>query len=89
MTIMDDTIAVLRGNGFEADHISSEPNFHAVVGIQNTVRVYFVWRKLPDSDSDYIFQIGRIIDNTDSQSLGTYSSVTETFHAAKIASTTT
>lgn len=84
MDILDDTIAVLNGLGFDANLIQTDKSFRALHAERDSIRAYFVWR---ESDGDLIFQIARIWEYETHMPLGAYPNVTDAVAAATHATT--
>jgi len=82
--VIEDVVSVLESQGFYTEKVDTHPNYHAIIGGLNSVRVYFIWR---DNDGDLTFQIARVWEQESSQSLGVFPSVTSAIRQAKAKST--
>jgi hypothetical protein len=58
MSIIDDTINILRGMGLEVSWVSTTPRFAGIVAkLPNDSQVFFVWSEM--GEGDYHFRVAR------------------------------
>jgi len=58
MSIIDDTINILRGMGLEVNTVSTTPRFAGIVAkLPNDSQVFFVWSEM--GEGDYHFRVAR------------------------------
>jgi hypothetical protein len=58
MTIIDDTINILKGMGLEVNRVSTAPRFAGIVAkLPNDSQVFFVWSEM--DEGDYHFRVAR------------------------------
>jgi hypothetical protein len=58
MSIIDDTINILRGMGLEVNIVSTTPRFAGIVAkLPNDSQVFFVWSEM--GEGDYHFRVAR------------------------------
>jgi hypothetical protein len=58
MSIIDDTINILRGMGLEVNTVSTTPRFAGIVAkLPNDSQVFFVWSEM--DEGDYHFRVAR------------------------------
>jgi hypothetical protein len=58
MSIIDDTINILRGMGLEVNIVSTTPRFSGIVAkLPNDSQVFFVWSEM--GEGDYHFRVAR------------------------------
>ena len=58
MSIIDDTINILRGMGLEVNIVSTAPRFAGIVAkLPNDSQVFFVWSEM--DEGDYHFRVAR------------------------------
>jgi len=58
MSIIDDTINILKGMGLEVNRVSTAPRFAGIVAkLPNDSQVFFVWSEM--DEGDYHFRVAR------------------------------
>ena len=58
MSIIDDTINILRGMGLEVNWVTTTPRFAGIVAkLPNDSQVFFVWSEM--GEGDYHFRVAR------------------------------
>jgi len=62
MSIIDDTINILKGMGLEVNWVSTAPKFAGIVAkLPNDSQVFFVWSEM--GEGDYHFRVARFWQN--------------------------
>jgi hypothetical protein len=62
MSIIDDTINILRGMGLEVNWVTTTPRFAGIVAkLPNDSQVFFVWSEM--GEGDYHFRVARFWQN--------------------------
>ncbi len=58
MSIIDDTINILKGMGLEVNRVSTAPRFAGIVAkLPNDSQVFFVWSEM--DEGDFHFRVAR------------------------------